>query len=79
MTFVSYIGVLQEDFDQAHNRGCGLLTRNYQKAAVQAHSLAKDFSPIIELVKEFAWPHGGVAVGTISVLFVVLASPVYRL
>jgi len=48
-----------------------LCSRNYQGAAVMIRSFVKDFSPIIDVVKDFAAPYGGMAVGTISVLFVV--------
>ena len=62
---------LKEEFDQSHERGCGLCSKNYQKSAVMARDFMRDFSPIIDLVKDFAAPYGGVAVGTISVFFVV--------
>ncbi|KAL9004060.1 MAG: hypothetical protein Q9188_003095 [Gyalolechia gomerana] len=61
----------KEDFDKSHQRGCGLFSKRYQHAAAQAQSFAKDLSPIIDLVKNFAAPYGGIAVGTVSVLFVV--------
>ena len=61
----------KEEFDRSHEMGCGLCSKNYQNSAVMARSFMKDFSPIIDLVKDFAAPYGGVAVGTISVFFAV--------
>ena len=61
----------KEEFDQSHERGCGLCSKSYQSSAVVIRSFMKDFSPIIDIVKDFAAPYGGMAVGTISVLFAV--------
>ena len=61
----------KEEFDQDHERGCGLCSKNFQSSAVMARDFMRDFSPIIDLVKDFAAPYGGVAVGTISVFFAV--------
>ena len=61
----------QEEFDERHEKGCGLFSKSYQSSAVVARSFMRDFSPILEIVKDFAAPYGGLAVGTISVLFVV--------
>lgn len=59
------------EFDQNHERGCGLFSKRYQSSAVVVRSFMKDFSPIIEIVQDFAAPYGRLAVGTISVLFAV--------
>ena len=61
----------KEEFDQSHERGCGLWSKNYQSSAVVARSFMKDFSPIIDIVRDFGAPYGGLAVGTVSVLFAV--------
>ena len=42
---------------------------NLSAAAVQP--FMKDFSPIIDIVKDFGAPYGGIALGTVSLLFAV--------
>ncbi|KAH0840518.1 hypothetical protein FOPE_05769 [Fonsecaea pedrosoi] len=64
----------RKDFEDSHERGCGLWTRKYQDAASVVRSFMKDFAPIVDVVKDFAAPYGGFAMGTISVLFAVAAS-----
>ena len=61
----------KEDFDRSHEKGCGLCSKTYQSSAVVVGNFMDDFSPILDIVKNFAAPYGGMAVGTISVLFVV--------
>lgn len=70
-TFWQLTNSAKEEFDQSHERGCGLCMRRYQSSAVVAQSFMEDFSPIINIVKSFAAPYGGMAVGTISILFAV--------
>ncbi|MCJ1266406.1 hypothetical protein MMC22_006291 [Lobaria immixta] len=60
-----------QEFDQSHTKGCGLFSKKYQSSAVVVQSFIQDFSPIIEIVKNFAAPYGGMALGTISVFFTV--------
>ncbi|EXJ70040.1 uncharacterized protein A1O5_07113 [Cladophialophora psammophila CBS 110553] len=64
----------RKNFEDGHEKGCGLWSKNYQSAASVARSFMKDFSPIVEVVKNFAAPYGGMAIGTISVLLAVAAS-----
>lgn len=61
----------KEDFDRRHEKGCGLWSKSYQSSAVVARSFMKDFAPIIDIVRDFGAPYGGMAVGTVSVLFAV--------
>ena len=61
----------KEDFDRSHERGCGLCSKTYQSSAVVVGNFMDDFSPILEIVQNFAAPYGSMALGTISVLFVV--------
>ena len=61
----------KEEFDRSRERGCGLCSKTYQSSAVVVDKFMDDFSPILDIVKDFAAPYGGMAVGTISVLFVV--------
>ena len=66
----------KEEYEQRQERGCGLCLKSYQTSAVMVQSFMKDFSPIIDIVKDFGAPYGGLAIGTISVFFVVrLAFP----
>lgn len=61
----------KKGFDEGHAKGCGLCSKSYQTSAVAVLDFMNDFSPIIEIVKDFAAPYGGMALGTISVLFTV--------
>lgn len=58
-------------FDRSHEKGCGLWSKKYQSTAVIAQDFMDDFSPIIQIVNNFAAPYGSMAVGTMSVLFAV--------
>ena len=59
------------DFDRSEERGCGLCVKRYQSSAAFISPFMKDFSPIIQIVRDFGAPYGAVAVGTMSVLFAV--------
>ncbi|KAL4800786.1 hypothetical protein BDV19DRAFT_352147 [Aspergillus venezuelensis] len=61
----------QRDFDDEHVAGCGLCARRYQTSGELVLGFMHDFSPIIDAVKDFAAPFGQLAVGTISLVFVV--------
>lgn len=61
----------KKEFDHSHEKGCGLCSKTYQSSAVEVRNFLNDFSPILDVVQNFAAPYGGMAVGTISVLFVV--------
>lgn len=64
----------KEEFDRSHEKGSGALGRRYQSAASLILPFMEDFSPIVQIVKDFGAPYGGLAVGTISLLFAVSAS-----
>ena len=53
----------KKDFDQSHERGCGLCSKTYQSSAVLFRKFMNDFSPILDIVQNFASPYGGMAVG----------------
>lgn len=61
----------QGAFDRSHERGCGLWSKRYQSSAAIIQGFMEDFSPVIKIVQDFAAPYGGMAVGTMSVLFAV--------
>ena len=61
----------REDFDLGHEKGCGLFGRRFQGAVTSVEPFFNEFSPLIDAVKNFGAPYGGLAVGTISILFVV--------
>ena len=61
----------RESFDRSHERGCGLLGRRYQSSAAFVLPFMEQFSPIVQIVKDFGAPYGGIAVGTVSIFFVV--------
>lgn len=59
------------DFDSGKERGCGLCVKRYQSSAAFISPFMKDFSPIVQIVRDFGAPYGAVAVGTMSLLFAV--------
>ena len=59
------------NFDHSHEKGCGLWTKRYQSSAAFIQPFMNDFSPIIQIVRDFGAPYGAVAVGTMSLLFAV--------
>lgn len=63
----------QNSFDENHEHGCGLFVRHYQASASVALAFMDDFSPLIDTVKDCAPGYGGLAIATISLLFVVSA------
>jgi hypothetical protein len=66
----------KSDFDSSHEKGCGLWAKRYQSLATVVQNFMDDFSPLVQIIKDFGAPYGGVALGTISVLFVVCIQPV---
>lgn len=69
--FWQNINDAKEDFERSRKSGCGLHPKHYQSSAAVVRNFMKDFSPIIDIVKDIAAPYGGMALGTISVFFVV--------
>jgi len=63
--------ISRDAFENNHQKGCGLWVKRYPKTAVLVQEFMEDFNPIVEFVTMFAAPYGGIAVGTISVLFAV--------
>jgi len=61
----------KESFDRSQGKGCGLLGKRYQSSASFVLPFMNDFSPIIQIVKDLGAPYGGLAVGTLSLLFAV--------
>ena len=61
----------KEKFDRSHEKGCGLWGKRFQSSADTIQHFLDDFSPIIQIVKDFGAPYGAIAVGTISLLFAV--------
>ena len=61
----------QASFDRSHERGCSWWAKRYQAAAASVEPFMNDLSPIIEIVRNLGAPYGSIAVGTVSLLFVV--------
>ena len=61
----------EQSFESRHEKGCGLWARQYQHTASLVLPFMNDFSPIVQIVTDFGAPYGGLAVGTISLLFAV--------
>ncbi|KAL8653829.1 MAG: hypothetical protein Q9210_001858 [Variospora velana] len=59
------------EFDRNHEKGCGLFSKNYQSSAAAIQPFMNEFSPIIQVVRDFGAPYGGLAMGTVTLLFAV--------
>ena len=65
----------QGEFNRSHEKGCGLWSQRYQYVAADTQRFVNEFSPIVQIVKDFGAPYGAVAVGTMSLLFAVSVNP----
>ena len=64
----------KDAFDKRHESGLGLVSKTYQNSAAAAGEFMHEFAPIINIVKDFAAPYGGMAIGILSTLFMVSIS-----
>ena len=69
------VNSVKENFDRSHEKGCGLWAKRYQSSAAVIQPFVNDFSPIIQIVRDFGAPYGAIAVGTMSLLFAVSLTP----
>ncbi|PON20334.1 hypothetical protein TGAM01_v210776 [Trichoderma gamsii] len=56
-------------FEACHDHGVGLAARRAQQFVESAYDVLQHVDPIVQLVKDFGAPYGGMAIGTISFLF----------
>ncbi|KAK3329967.1 hypothetical protein B0H66DRAFT_635071 [Apodospora peruviana] len=61
-------------FDTEHDDGPGRLAHEANHLAASAYDLLQKVSPLIDIVKNFGAPYGGMAIGTICFLFAVAKS-----
>jgi len=61
----------QNKFEGAHKHGAGLAMRNVQDFGASASDILQHMEPIVQVVKDFGAPSGGMAIGTITFLFTV--------
>ena len=64
-------GRAEKEYVSRHQRGWRKWTRRTQSLGEDAAGFMKDFSPIVDLIKDCGAPFGGLAVGTLSLLFTV--------
>ncbi len=58
-------------FDTEHEHGAGRLSKDANSLAASAYDILQGVSPMVDLVKNFGSPYGGMAIGTICFLFAV--------
>lgn len=58
-------------FDEDHQRGVGRAGKAVTNQLASAQDIVENFSPLIELVKDFGAPFGGMALGTLCFVLVV--------
>lgn len=61
----------QNKFEEAHENGAGLAMRTFQDFGASASDIMQHMEPIVQVVKDFGAPSGGMAIGTITFLFTV--------
>ena len=58
-------------FDKRHEQGIGRATKNAANIAASAHDIVQNFSPLVDMIKDFGAPYGSMALGTICFVLVV--------
>lgn len=58
-------------YDAKRESGMGRAAKGMTNLAASAHDILQNISPILELVRDFGAPYGGMAIGTICFVFVV--------
>ena len=61
----------QNKFEETHKKGAGLAMRKVQDFGASASDIVQHMDPIVQIVKDFGAPYGGMAIGTITFLFTV--------
>jgi hypothetical protein len=61
----------QDKFEKAHEHGTELAMRKVQDFGASASDILQHMEPIVQVVKDFGAPSGGMAIGTITFLFTV--------
>ncbi|TLD28975.1 hypothetical protein PspLS_03327 [Pyricularia sp. CBS 133598] len=72
--FEDYWGRMMDNkitFDRSHERGIGRATKNATDFAAEAYTVVKNFNPLVEMIKDFGAPFGGMALGTLCFVLVV--------
>ena len=59
------------NFDASREHGISKVSKETTSLAATAYDLLRDFSPMVEVVKDFGSPFGNVAIGTLCCLFAV--------
>jgi hypothetical protein len=65
----------QGNYDGNHAHSCGLCVQRYQDSSNMVLAFMDDFSPLVDIVKDCFPGYGGLAIATISLLFVVCIHP----
>lgn len=63
--------VAKDKFEASHRHGTGRVGRAIQNVGASAYDILQNMEPIVETVKTFGAPYGGLAIGTISFLVTV--------
>lgn len=71
-------GSAETRLSSGRRKGWRKWSKRYQSFAKGVDGFMKDFSPIVEIIKGVYPPFGGIAIGTISALFVVGPEPMPR-
>lgn len=66
-------------FEASHEHGAGRVAQTVQNFAASAYDILHHMEPILDLVKDFGAPYGGMAIGTISFFFAVWSATSLRI
>jgi hypothetical protein len=61
----------EADFDAKHEHGAGRLSKKTTSLAASAYDTMQIFSPLLNAIKDFGAPYGGMALGTLCLVFAV--------
>jgi hypothetical protein len=61
----------KSQLESCHEKERGLTSKRHRSFAAIVKRFMENFSPVIQIIRDFGAPYGNSAIGTISVLFVV--------
>lgn len=61
-------------FDRQHQKGWRAWSRKFESFAAKADQFMEAFNPIVRVAQEATCPYGGLAIGTMCILFTVWSS-----
>ena len=68
----------RDEWEASRNHGVGQVIQTTQNVLVSSYVILQHLEPMVELVRHLGAPYGGMAIGTLSFLFVVCVKTIYN-